>query len=80
MNSIRELWDSFEELCVPKGLSAERVVQDRRIFYAGAVGLFGLLIGKLEDPNVTEEQGERFIQELAAEANQFADDLESKRV
>lgn len=80
MIHVRKLWDKFQDDAMPKDASLVQLVEMRRAFYAGAALLFQEMMGRAEDPYVTDEEGSKFVAEVELEIEQYVQDLETNRV
>jgi hypothetical protein len=71
MNYIEKLWDSFrDEVLMPEASEIE-IAEARKVFYCGALGLHGIILSKLQDPNISDDEGRIFVRDLDNEIKEF---------
>lgn len=78
MKYIKEDWDRYRMAVVPFGAKEYQVEQTKQAFFAGVSSLFSLMVGKLNDPNVTDDDGKKMVNEIREELKEFLDSMEEK--
>jgi DnaJ-class molecular chaperone len=72
MNTIKEAWTSYARDVLPPDCPAIQLVETRRAFYAGAVGLIGILNDNSAGIQ-NDEDGVAMLVKIQAELFEFAD-------
>lgn len=70
-NHIDKEWRCFAEMFLDAGASVEFHMAIRTAFYAGAVGMYDILMHSLPDDH-TEEEAEVLLQEVEAEIEEYS--------
>jgi hypothetical protein len=70
-NHIDKEWRCFAEMFLDAGASVELHMAIRTAFYAGAVGMYDILMHSLPDDH-TEEDAEFLLLEVEAEIEEYA--------
>ena len=63
-------WESFSKAALPPNACAQQRRQVKRAFYAGAIGLLGVL-DELSEPEVSENAGVAVLESLHQEARAY---------
>jgi hypothetical protein len=69
MNSIQERWEEYRATLGP--MAGEDIIEARLNFYSGATAIYNMMMGKALDENVTQREGEEFLESLSVEINRF---------
>ena len=74
MGTIKESWESYKELVIPKTAGPVQIAETRQAFYAGAHVVFGIttMIG---EPFVPEELGLAQLDALKAELDAYQKEI-----
>ena len=77
---IQRLWETYQEMVLPKDASPTQVTETRQAFFAGASSLFTMMTGQSffsesEDPTGMDEAK---MYQLQMEINEFGRRLDAK--
>jgi hypothetical protein len=78
-NLIEQQWQDFASVYRVAGAGPTQVRECRRAFYAGAISLFHLLLGVSDDGSEPTETNLALLNDINAEFQRYADDLENGR-
>ena len=68
---IEASWNSYREQCIPSTASHVQVVESRRAFYAGALGLFSEILASLS-PGQDETEGDlKMLDDIKSELDGY---------
>lgn len=76
---ILEEWNSFCA-AMPEKPSREQAAQMRRLFYAGALSVYGTILGSLTSGSAAEPADMQMLADLDDELRQFGEDAKAGRV
>lgn len=71
-------WATFSQAALPPNACAQQRRQVKRAFYAGAIGLLGVL-DELSEPQVSENAGVAVLESLHQEARAYGADIQAGR-
>lgn len=80
LRTVAQMWDLYRSYVVPHDAPPVQVSECRRAFYAGcqSVLMDGLL--GIGDDTISEEQGIGHLEALFKECEQFAKDVDARKV
>ena len=70
MNSIQKRWEEYRST-MPGNVSLDQIIEARLGFFAGAASIYFMMRGKAMDQDVTQQEGEEFLESLGDEIDQF---------
>lgn len=73
MQTIQQLWNTYEKNCVPADASTVQIQETRRAFFAGAAAMWQLF-GQIADQG-SEEKSHQMFERLDKELVEFMENL-----
>jgi hypothetical protein len=71
MKHIKEGWEDYKARTIPPDLPFDQMMEAKMGFYSGASSIYFRLMNSAQNPNVTQEQGEKLLDDIAEEIRNF---------
>lgn len=70
MNSIQERWEEYRAT-MPGNSTTDQIIEARLGFFGGAASVYFMMMNKAMDEDVTQKEGEEFLESLGDEIDRF---------
>jgi hypothetical protein len=71
MKHIKESWENYKSQTLPSDLPFDQLMEAKMGFYSGASSVYFRLMHAAQNPAVSEEEGEKLLDDIAEEIRNF---------